>query len=59
MNLYARLKVDITSEKKSIEHKEKAIEAVEKEIEHTERQIERVTNEPTSKPTREAKRRAG
>jgi hypothetical protein len=51
--------VDITSEKKSIEHKEKAIEAVEKEIEHTERQIERVTNEPTSKPTREAKRRAG
>src|SRR2546421_4180977 len=37
MNLYARLRVDITSEKKTIEHKEKAIEAVEKEIEHRER----------------------
>jgi hypothetical protein len=59
MNLYSRLRVDITSEKKSIEHKEKAIEAVEKEIEHTERQIARVTDEPTSEPTREPKRRAG
>ena len=53
MNLYARLKVDITSEKKSIEHKEKAIEAVEKEIEHRERQIERDEGGP------EPKRRAG
>jgi hypothetical protein len=41
MNLYARLRVDITSEKKTIEHKEKAIEAVEKEIEHREQQIRR------------------
>ena len=36
MNLYARLRVDITSEKKTIEHKEKAIEAVEQEIEQKE-----------------------
>jgi len=42
MNLYARLKVDITSEKKTIEHKEKAIAAVEKEIEHKEQQIRHV-----------------
>ena len=41
MNLYSRLRVDITSEKKTIEHKEKAIEAVEKEIEHKEQQIRR------------------
>jgi hypothetical protein len=42
LNLYARLKVDITSEKKTIEHKEKAIEATEKEIEHTEKQIQKL-----------------
>src|SRR5438105_14629537 len=35
MNLYARLRVDITSEKKAIEQKEK-------EIEHTEKQIRRI-----------------
>jgi hypothetical protein len=42
MNLYARLRVDIASEKKTIEHKEKAIEATEKEIEHTEKQIRKL-----------------
>jgi hypothetical protein len=45
LNLYARLKVDITSEKKAIEHKEKAIEATEKEIEHTEKQIQKLEGE--------------
>jgi len=34
MNLYARLRVDITSEKKDIERKEKEIEHKEKEIQH-------------------------
>jgi hypothetical protein len=53
MNLYARLKVDITSEKKTIEHKEKAIEAVEKEIEHTEQQIRH------GDETHQTQRRAG
>src|SRR5215203_6095133 len=38
MNLYARLKVDITSEKKDIERKEK-------EIEHTEKRIAKLDNE--------------
>jgi hypothetical protein len=55
MNLYSRLRVDITSEKKSIEHKEKAIEAVEKEIEHKERQVKHVADERETEP----KRRAG
>ena len=32
LNLYSRLRVDITSEKKTIEHKEKAIEHTEKQI---------------------------
>ena len=34
LNLYARLRVDITSEKKDIERKEKEIEHKEKEIQH-------------------------
>src|SRR4051812_1837735 len=34
MNVYARLRVDITSEKKDIERKEKEIEHKEKEIQH-------------------------
>jgi hypothetical protein len=34
MNLYARLRVDITSEKKDIERKEKEIEHKAKEIQH-------------------------
>ncbi|MEA2710874.1 MAG: hypothetical protein QOF78_3475 [Phycisphaerales bacterium] len=34
MNLYSRLRVDITSEKKDIERKEKEIEHKEKEIQH-------------------------
>jgi hypothetical protein len=36
MNLYARLRVDITSEKKAIEVKEKEIEAKDKEIQKLE-----------------------
>ena len=46
MNLYARLRVDITSEKKAIEQKEK-------EIEHTEKQIRRIDERAS-----ESKRRA-
>ncbi len=45
LNLYSRLRVDITSEKKAIEHKEKVIEATEKEIEHTEKQIDKLETE--------------
>jgi hypothetical protein len=40
MNLYARLRVDITSEKKDIERKEKEIEHKEKEIEHKAMEIQ-------------------
>ena len=39
MNLYARLRVDITSEKKDIERKEKEIEHKEKEIQHLDAKI--------------------
>jgi hypothetical protein len=39
MNLYARLRVDITSEKKDIERKEKEIEHKEKEIAHLEQKL--------------------
>ena len=39
MNVYARLKVDITSEKKDIERKEKEIEHKAKEIEHLEQHM--------------------
>ena len=39
MNIYSRLRVDITSEKKDIERKEKEIEHKEKEIEHLEQKI--------------------
>ena len=39
MNLYARLRVDITSEKKDIERKEKEIERHEKHIEKLDQQI--------------------
>ena len=46
MNLYARLRVDITSEKKDIECKEKEIEHKEKEIEHLEQKI---TNDSASR----------
>ena len=42
MNLYARLRVDITSEKKAIEHKEKEIEAVEKDIEAKDKEIQKL-----------------
>ena len=43
MNLYARLKVDITSEKKDIERKEKEIQHKEKEIEHLEQHMTEAT----------------
>ena len=39
MNLYARLRVDITSEKKDIERKQKEIEREEKQIERLDQQI--------------------
>ena len=39
MNLYARLRVDITSEKKDIERKEKAIEREEKQIEKLDQEL--------------------
>ena len=41
MNLYARLKVDITSEKKDIERKEKEIEHKTKEVEKLDVELER------------------
>ena len=45
MNLYARLRVDITSEKKDIERKEKEIEHKSKEIEHKDRELQRLDAE--------------
>ena len=45
MNLYARLRVDITSEKKDIERKEKEIQHKEKEIQHLDAKL----NGPTEK----------
>ncbi len=39
LNLYARLRVDITSEKKAIEVKEKEIEAKDKEIQKLEAEM--------------------
>jgi uncharacterized membrane protein len=42
LNLYARLRVDITSEKKEIEVKEKEIEVSEKEIEAKGKEIEKL-----------------
>ncbi|MEO6437108.1 MAG: hypothetical protein ABIP55_15300 [Tepidisphaeraceae bacterium] len=45
LNFYARLKVDITSEKKDIERKEKEIEHKEIEIEHKEKEVEKMDAE--------------
>jgi hypothetical protein len=45
MNLYARLRVDITSEKKAIEVKEKQVQAVEKAIEVKDREIQKLEQE--------------
>ena len=42
LNLYARLKVDITSEKKEIEVKEKEIEVSEKSIEAKDKEIQKL-----------------
>jgi hypothetical protein len=52
LNLYARLRIDITSEKKAIEHKEKVIEAVEKDIETKDRHIRKMDAETTEATTR-------
>ena len=45
MNLYSRLRIDITSEKKEIEVKEKQIEAVERDVVAKEVQIQRLESE--------------
>jgi hypothetical protein len=45
MNLYSRLRVDITSEKKAIAVKEAEAKAKEKEIEHHERKIQQIDAE--------------
>src|SRR5215217_289520 len=45
MNLYARLRVDITSEKKAIEHKEREIESTEKDIERKDQEIRKIESE--------------
>jgi hypothetical protein len=45
LNLYGRLRVDITSEKKEIEMKEKQVEVSEKEIEAKDREIEKLEAE--------------
>ena len=45
LNLYSRLRVDITSEKKMIEAKEKEIEVTEKEIEAKDREIQKLDAE--------------
>jgi hypothetical protein len=45
MNFYARLRVDITSEKKAIEVKQKQVEAVEKSIEVKDREIQKLEQE--------------
>jgi hypothetical protein len=58
LNLYARLKVDITSEKKTIEHKEKAIEATEKEIEQTEKQIHQLESDIQQQQQQQQRRSA-
>ena len=42
LNLYGRLRVDITSEKKEIEVKEKQVEAHEKQIEVKDKEIEKL-----------------
>jgi hypothetical protein len=48
LNLYGRLRVDITSEKKEIEHKEKSIQAVEKDIQAKDREIRKLDAEIAS-----------
>lgn len=45
LNLYGRLRVDITSEKKEIEVKEKQVEAAEREIETKKKEIEQIDPE--------------
>lgn len=45
MNLYSRLRIDITSEKKEIEVKENTIEAVKKQVEAKEVEIQRLESE--------------
>ena len=48
LNLYGRLRVDITSEKKNIEVKDKEIEVSEKEIEAKDKEIQKLEVEITN-----------
>jgi hypothetical protein len=50
LNLYARLRVDITSEKKAIEVKETEIEAAKKEIQAKDMQLQRLEAELPTEP---------
>ena len=50
LNLYARLRVDITSEKKAIEVKETEIEAAKKEIQAKDLQLQRLEAELPTEP---------
>jgi hypothetical protein len=47
MNLYARLRVDITAEKKEIEAKERQVELTEKQIEVTEKELKEIDKDST------------
>jgi hypothetical protein len=46
LNLYSRLRVDITSEKKAIEVKEKEAQAVQQEIEARQRELRHLESQP-------------
>lgn len=62
MNLYSRLRVDITSEKKAIEAKEKEIEVTQKVVEEKELQIQKLDAELTGQrpaPARQPRRSNG
>ena len=50
LNLYSRLRVDITSEKKDIERKEKEIEHKEKQIKQIDNQLEGIAEARMTKP---------
>ena len=49
LNLYSRLRVDITSEKKEIEVKERQAEAVQKEIEARDRQFRKMDQDDATR----------
>lgn len=52
LNLYARLRVDITSEKSEIELKAREAEAKEQEIEARDRALRQAAGEPATEPDR-------